>query len=151
DLAADYSCTHVALLEEMDPGILDEAFVELEERAAASLRKQGIDARSLRLQRTLELRYLGQEHALEVPIERGTAVPEIRRRFEALHEARYGHTTSDAVQTVTFRLYGIGLVEKPELCAVAAGSNGSRGSRIGSRDAYCFARRGLVKFDLYRR
>jgi N-methylhydantoinase A len=154
DLAADYSCTHVALLEETDLAVLDRGFVELEERATASLRRQGIDDASLRLQRTIELRYFGQEHALEVPLERGIAAPEIRRRFEALHEACYGHTTSDSVQTVTLRLYGIGLVEKPELRPVLPHSDRSDRSdspRVGSRDAFCFAHRRLVRFDLYRR
>jgi N-methylhydantoinase A len=149
DLAADYSRTQVALLDETDLSELDRGFVELEERAAGSLRQQGIDDTSLRLERTIELRYLGQEHALEVPLERGTPAAEIRRRFEALHEARYGHTTSDPVQTVTLRVYGIGLVEKPELRPLQRETGA--GARAGSRDAFCFARRQTVKFDLYRR
>src|SRR5439155_7374569 len=139
------------LLEEADLSELDLSFVELEQRATAVLQRQGIDDRSIRLHRTVELRYLGQEHALEVPLERGIEASELRRRFEALHDARYGHTTSDPVQTVTLRVHGRGLVEKPELRPVSPASDRSDSPRVGSRDAFCFACRRLLTFAGYRR
>jgi N-methylhydantoinase A len=151
DLAADYSRTQVALLDDLDLTVLESAFLELEEQSAAALRRQGIGDRSLVIQRALELRYLGQEHALEVALSRDLSAPDIRKLFESLHEARYGHTTSDPIQTVTLRVHGIGLVEKPELRPLAAGDGNARRARTGSRDAYCFALRRWTMFDIYRR
>jgi N-methylhydantoinase A/oxoprolinase/acetone carboxylase beta subunit len=51
-----------------------------------------------------DLRYRGQSHELTV---RGAARHELRERFEALHEERYGHRDSDGeVELVTVRVTG---------------------------------------------
>jgi N-methylhydantoinase A/oxoprolinase/acetone carboxylase beta subunit len=51
-----------------------------------------------------DLRYRGQSHELTV---RGAARDELRERFEALHEERYGHRDPDGeVELVTIRVTG---------------------------------------------
>lgn len=151
DLAADFSRTEIGLLDETEPGALDHSFRELEIRASDVIRQQGVEQTGLVLQRALELRYLGQEHALEVSIDGTLESAAIRRSFESLHAARYGHTTSDPVQIVTLRVRGIGLVDKPALQPVAVGDGNSERALIGTRPAFCFARRQLTAFAVYRR
>ena len=151
DLATDVSRTHIALLDEVDLSDLDAAFGELEEKAARTLREQGIGPDALGLGRAIELRYLGQEHALEVAIERGLTLTEMRGRFDALHKARYGHATTDALQTVTLRVHGIGVVQKPEVRALEAGDGDIARARVGTREAFCFAARRFTTFVVYDR
>ena len=51
-----------------------------------------------------DLRYHGQSHELTV---RGAERDELRERFEALHEERYGHRDPDGeVELVTVRVTG---------------------------------------------
>jgi N-methylhydantoinase A/oxoprolinase/acetone carboxylase beta subunit len=56
------------------------------------------------LETAYDLRYHGQAHELTV---RGAEPDELRERFEALHEDRYGHRDADAeVELVTVRVTG---------------------------------------------
>ena len=45
----------------------------------------------------------------------------MRGAFDALHMARYGHATVTRLQTVTVRVHGVGLVQKPEVPKMATG------------------------------
>ena len=151
DLATDTSRTHIALLDEMDMTDLDLAFGELEQEVSEALARQGIGPGELRVERAVDLRYLGQEHALEVVVERGLSATDIRRRFDTLHKVRYGHSTDDALQTVTLRVHGVGLGRKPTVRTVAPGDGDASRAQVGNREAFCFANRRFTTFDVYRR
>ena len=64
DIVDDYARTMVALIDEISEGELESHFKELEVEALNSLGRQGIGHERAMLVRQLELRYLGQEHAL---------------------------------------------------------------------------------------
>jgi N-methylhydantoinase A len=86
---------------------LDEAdgiaaiFVELERQATAALVEEGLSASSLTVMRTVELRYRGQSHALEVAWADDAAAA--AQAFHELHERRYGHQLELPVELVTLR------------------------------------------------
>jgi N-methylhydantoinase A len=84
------------------------------------------------------MRFQGQEHTVEVPLdgveisaEQLAALPE---RFAAMHEDRYGHRTEDAVEIVTARLRAVGRVPRPEL--PLAGPGDPDNAAIGTRPVY---------------
>jgi len=79
---------------------LDQGFETLIENGTAALRAEGVTPE--RKQRTLDLRYQGQTHALGVAF-RGTFAL-AKADFEALHEKRYGHTLDSQVELVTLRV-----------------------------------------------
>ena len=58
----------MALLDDLDADRLEALFAELEDEAAESVRRQGVAAGDVVLERQIELRYLGQEHALPVAV-----------------------------------------------------------------------------------
>jgi N-methylhydantoinase A len=151
DLAADFSRTAIQVLEEAELRKLEEMFLDLEQRAVESLKEQGVEDSAVRLERALELRYLGQEHALEVDVERELPASEIRERFERLHQVRYGHKTKDPVQVVTLRVRGRGVLDKPALHRMTRGERKGTLAPAELRDAFCFARRSLLPFKVYRR
>ena len=91
-----------------------------------------------------DLRYHGQSHELTV---RGAERDELRERFEALHEERYGHRDPDGeVELVTVRVTG--RLAGPAGRLRRAGGRGGRGSgrrRAARGDAR--RPRGLERFD----
>lgn len=151
DLSAEFSRTDISLLEERQPAELEAIFQALEGEARDSLEQQSVPASRQLLLRSLELRYLGQEHALQVPIQGLPPFTKIRSQFEELHMGRYGHTTQDPIQTVNLRVRGIGVMDKPEMPRYEMGPASAEGALRGHRKAYCFARGKMVDFAVYER
>lgn len=93
---------------------LDDAFPAVE-NAIASLSTSALDWYAgskaegrLEVATFLDMRYVGQNYELSVLLDPGTTLPpvtELRTRFEAAHEAKYGHSDEDApVEIVNVRL-----------------------------------------------
>ena len=92
---------------------------ELEAEGRSALAREGHDAASVKLLRSLEMRYLGQEYSVTVAVPSKISRPEamrgIRERFDELYEVRYGHAAPDqAAQIVNMRVTAIGMVRKPD-------------------------------------
>jgi N-methylhydantoinase A len=88
---------------------VEAAFGELAASGRDQLTRDGIAAESAVFQLFADLRYLGQEHAISVPIEtpdmltRDTA--ELRGRFHREHDRRYGQSApSESLEMVSLRL-----------------------------------------------
>lgn len=80
---------------------------ELERRVRARMAREGFRGRSVRLARSLDLRYEGQSHELTRPLPRATegAVRHLLAGFHAAHRAAYGHEQRGrAVQLVAVRV-----------------------------------------------
>ena len=70
----------------------------------ARLDRDGVPPAERRMLRSADLRYHGQSHELTV---RGGDEHDLRERFEALHEERYGHRDPEGeVELVTVRVTG---------------------------------------------
>jgi N-methylhydantoinase A len=149
DVMHDVSRTEVALLSGLELDELEGMFGPLEEEARDALEADGFGREEARVERSVDMRYHGQEHTVEVPAGDLASVEELAARFEERHESRYGHVMGDPPQVVHLRVRGVGLLEKPPL-ERAAGSAGG-GSRVGAREAYCFARGEVVEFGVHDR
>ena len=102
DLRADAVRTHVGPLE---PATIGPLFVELEAEAAAELEHEAGERRAERFAR---LRYVGQEHTLEVPLDEGRIdvglIARLRERFDAASEETYAFRLPTAVEIVEARV-----------------------------------------------
>ena len=113
------------------------AFASLEAEALRAMRAEGFSRRSrIRLERALDLRYVGQAFELTVPVpfRRDDFVD----AFHRLHEQRYGYADrARPVEIVNVRLRAIGFSEKPELPKGRLGSPGKPANRaiVGVRTA----------------
>ena len=92
---------------------------DLARRAVAWLRGEGVAPEQQSLQFSLDMRYVGQNYELSVPLDEGAAarpnVAELTRRFFAAHERSYGYfNPEDAVEIVNFRLTALGRLETPK-------------------------------------
>lgn len=105
----DFVQTFVAELADVDGTEVHRQFELMAAPGWRQLQKDGLDAATLELIRSVDLRYRGQDHALPVPLEGGpldaASRAMLRKAFDALHERHYGHASpGEAVEIVNLRL-----------------------------------------------
>ena len=149
DVVYDFSQTELTPLQDIGLGDLDSWFGELEENAHSTLAEEGFDSANRRTERSVEMRYVGQEHTVKVPADSLDSITELADRFAEQHQRRYGHTMDDAAEAVHLRVRGVGETEKPEITRLDETS--SDHSRNDIQEAYCFARDDVVDFGVYTR
>jgi N-methylhydantoinase A len=150
DLVQEYTQTLVGLLSDMGVATLRAEADKLAAIATGDLVGGGFAVGERAVERALALRYFGQEYSLEIPFEDGDDVPALRRRFDDHYERRYGHAMTDPVQVVHVRVRGIGRNPRPRLHTVPGRDHGGPEPRA-VRPAFCFARRAMTDFAVYRR
>ncbi len=97
---------------------------ELVDDALANLAAQGY-AENLSVYRTLELRYLGQNYELEVPVNFETfsddTAAEAWQAYHDLHQARFGFSIPrEVIEVITFKCTAVSAIETPSLPTLAA-------------------------------
>jgi N-methylhydantoinase A len=151
DLVFEVSQTNIQALDESIWAEVDAGFVALEKRALAELEEQGVEPADRMTDRLIECRYAGQEHAIAVSVVAGMTAADTVRRFNELHQERFGHALNAAVQVSTLRVRATGRLEKPPLRRIAARTDGGTCGPVRYREAYCFAKRGYRAFGVYER
>lgn len=149
DIVYDFSRTHIAVLDDVGLELLESSFSEMEASARATLEDEGVAPDDRHYERSVEMRYFGQEHTVTVDAEGISSLDDLAGRFERDHENRYGHTMDDPVQAVHLRVRAIGENDKPELERKASRSEPLEPE--GTRSAYCFSEEGYKQFDVYGR
>ena len=96
DVRIDRIRSWYARLEAGQPALLEAAFREVEQQAAATLRRQGFAEQDIRLERGLALRYPGQQWPVTIPCDEELDLARLRHGFEAAHQRLYGHFPADA-------------------------------------------------------
>ncbi|MFC3959133.1 hydantoinase/oxoprolinase family protein [Halovivax cerinus] len=150
DVVYDLAQTSITVLDELDYDEFDAQFAELETEGAETLGSEGFGDDERTLERFVEMRYLGQEHTVEVDANDVESLDELGDRFEARHESRYGHTMDDPPEVVHLRVRAIGENDKPSIEAQEPADEPTV-DPVGTRQAYCFAEREEVPFDVYER
>ncbi|MEX1146749.1 MAG: hydantoinase/oxoprolinase family protein, partial [Sphingomonadales bacterium] len=118
DLIHDVAETRIMPLLKADWTAFDRHFAEQEQELADVLKSEGADPDRIAFVRSLDIRYMGQEYAIPVPLDPaqfgGQATAEgnhdaIRRTFSDLYENIYGHSNPDeGLEICTLRLRAIG-------------------------------------------
>jgi N-methylhydantoinase A len=117
DLTYDESVSRVRPLSTVDADGVAETFADLE--ASGRDRLGDTEVATVRIERSLDLRYRGQSFDLSVPVdgERPDLVT-VRDRFHTAHERRYGSASPDEpLELVTVRVRVRGVVDPPTLDA----------------------------------
>ncbi|MEM9563049.1 MAG: hydantoinase/oxoprolinase family protein [Actinomycetota bacterium] len=108
DVRRDAFVTALHDLDETSIGVVATRFAELEAGASEQLAPDLGDGQAPTFQRLLKLRYQGQEHATEVPVdgdELTTArVEDVRERFRTVFEAEYTYRLDAPVEVVGLHL-----------------------------------------------
>jgi N-methylhydantoinase A len=119
DVRNDYIRTMVVRTDQIEPAHLREIFAGMEREAAEDLGREGMEEEQMVFQRFADMRYMGQEHTVKVPIPVGQLTEkellEINERFHQLHEQAYAFRLESPVELVNFHLTALGQVEKPRI------------------------------------
>jgi N-methylhydantoinase A len=123
DVRLDVVQTGVRGLDEEAASDIESAFRALEDECATALRAGSVAFDALRFERAADMRYVGQEHTVTVPVA-GTieGIDALKAAFDAAHQQRYSHSAADEPgQVVSLRVSAIGQLPKPTLTTIAHG------------------------------
>lgn len=132
----------------------NEVMGQLVNDSLANLKAQGY-GEGLSVHRTLDLRYLGQNYELEVPVNFETFDAETAQQawetFHTMHKARFGFSIPrEVIEIITFKCTAISVNETPELPTLekAGGDAAPDGTRTvtfedGPADAAVYQRHNL--------
>lgn len=153
DLRHDYVQTHARTMADADFAAIRQIGDTFATEGAALLSSEGIAPEQQKISLSLDIRYVGQEFYLNVPVTMDELAREdrqgIRRHFDALHERHYGqHAEQRPVEIVNVRASAIG--ERARLdFRPPAGSATSAGAR--QRDVYLSDARTPTRCAIYDR
>ncbi|KQS72149.1 hydantoinase/oxoprolinase family protein [Modestobacter sp. Leaf380] len=145
DVRNDYVQTMVTRHTALDADAVGTAFAALEDQAARALDGEGFGRAEQRMQRTADLRYVGQAFEVRVPVAEGTpdaaVLDDVATAFHAAHRQLYGYDFSldprQAVEWVNLRVSGIGPIRRPDLVALPDRTEGSVADAVsGSRPVW---------------
>jgi N-methylhydantoinase A len=109
----------------------------MESQAMDLMKEQHISEDRIVYQRFADIRYMGQEHTVKVPVPVKSIgegdIPEINERFHQLHEQAYTFRLESPVELVNYHLIAFGVVEKPQLNKIAGNSFTLEKARKGKR------------------
>jgi N-methylhydantoinase A len=98
-------------LADLDVADVAAALHALEEEGATLLEQEGIGADERYSARSADMRYVGQEYTVTVPLGREIRLDEVDATFHDAHRVRYGHSTPGApVEFVNLRLAALGRI-----------------------------------------
>ena len=152
---ADFAMTHMVSLnagEELEADAeISRLFQELDERARQWLQEQKIPARAVHRNRSLDLRYRGQNYELPVALPADEIpIDEIVETFHRRHEEAYGYRAiGGVVQSVNVRLTIVLEADHPPLRP----RQPDEGELVASehREVYAGRRHGRLAFPVYQR
>ena len=117
----DFSWAYVRRQDEIDVAEMARLYRDMEERVVTSLVRQGVDRSNVTVERSIDLRYIGQLHSVTVPLEdtSETGFEAAIAAFHAEHLRQYRYSHPEwPVETSTLRVSARGQREKPDLRAV---------------------------------
>lgn len=127
DLRHDYVRTVFTPLVTFDYAHAEATFQELIAQGSHLLAEEGATDDAMAFLRFLDVRYVGQEFTLQVPVTeeaiKASDDEAILRAFHEMHETRHGHSARDEpVEIVNIRVTATGRRERPKLPTLALGS-----------------------------
>src|SRR5262249_32193474 len=98
-------------LADLDQAEVDQAFAVLRDEADALLGREGVESGDRYFQRSADMRYVGQEYTVNVPVADRSSLEAVDGSFHEAHPIRYGHSTPGApVEFVTLRIAAMGRI-----------------------------------------
>jgi N-methylhydantoinase A len=133
DVRHDLSTMFLAPAERVKGADVEEEFRTLEAEARERLRHEGVPDDQIKLQRSVDMRYLGQWRALSVPVGSPlTSLDHAVETFHAEHEREHNYRRDDApVEIYRLNVRAVGVTPKPEFTRHEL--NGSRPQPVTTR------------------
>ncbi len=157
DLRRDFVRTLFMPLGDIRFETLEAAFLGMEVEGERDVRRASPAISGVEVTRALDMRYVGQEHAVTVDIPvaafKAHDAAAIKRLFDATHTQRYGYCSQEEpAEIVSIRTSVAGTMPKPALAAIAAGeATPPRNAANGVRPVYFSQAGGWVDTPTFQR
>lgn len=125
DFVHNFSHTYIEFTEHLDFKKVARLYSDMEQKAKALLKDEGFSQEKMEFYHSVDMRYDGQGHFIEVPLPEGVpsidSISEMNARFRKLHEDKYGHQLEADTETVNFRLKAIGRIKYAKIKELGTG------------------------------
>lgn len=113
DIRHDEVRTFVRPVQEADTSMMQTLYVSMEQEVGDILRRQKITADRMTFVRTADMRYIGQEYTVNLPLPssslNGDTLVSLTASFHVEHQQIYGHSNPNGpVEIVNLRVVGVG-------------------------------------------
>jgi N-methylhydantoinase A len=133
ELRYDLMRTVLAIEGDIDVEAISRRFAELAQELTGRLLRDGAAAGEIRVERSLDCRYVGQGYELRIAVGEGAFTPEVLGAFHRAHEAEYGHAHGDPIEVVNLRVTATG--GRPRLRHLTAAAGDLDAATIGAQPA----------------
>jgi N-methylhydantoinase A len=155
DLRHDVAQTIAQPLSRLSVADLERQLGGLENQGRELLKREGVPEERWQFAHTADMRYVGQEHAVSVPISGASGgvgtLENLLEVFEKTYETVYGYRLGAAADVVTLRVRAIGKIPAPSLPALPSGSGDLREAQLGIRMVYDFLENEPREFRVFDR
>lgn len=156
DVVHDFASSHIVELASLDLATANREFEGIAHEAASALARDGVPEARRRVEPSIDLRYVGQVKALnvpirEVPLDAGFAT-RVAAEFFDEYERRFHYVTREIpVETVALRVRARGLAERVHLARTPEPA--TNGGRLGeaAEEWECVFRSGRAQVALMQR
>lgn len=155
DLRHDYIQTYNRRVSELELTEIETEWKTIEDKAYEQFSNEGIEKEKIDFQRFIDMRYLGQEHTVKVPVPKGRwtnkELEHIVDKFHELHEQNYTFSLKDTdTEIVNVHLTAHGKVDKPTV-KKQINTTTLEEAKIEIRDVFFEDTNDWVKTDVYNR
>jgi N-methylhydantoinase A len=132
---------------------LNKVYEELEEQGHQLLERERISVKDRYFKRTMDMRYVGQFHEVDVDVPNEKLGPgqmeEVIRRFNEKHEAMYAYRDTVETEIINVRLAGFGRVVKMSLKEYPCGLEDTSAYQKGTRKVFFEEADGFMVTPIY--
>lgn len=156
DLKTNFSATSLSPLDEKSLQVLINGFAGLDKQCQEWFEREHVAKDQQGTGRTVDLRYVGQNYELAIPLPAGPITGEtidaLLKAFSAEHLRSYGFVSEgEPIQIVTLRVEATGGVRKAEFPAYPEEGPYASAAVIGSRKVWMSEANGFVETKIYER
>ena len=136
DIRLDEGQSFLRPLNDAALSVARDALADLEAGAARHIKTDFGDL-PIRFERFAGIRYVGQHHAVRIPLADEARADALYRRFAATYRERYGHASEAVAELVSIHIVVRAATDKPELNAGQVARDEAGGNRpYGRRQVY---------------
>jgi N-methylhydantoinase A len=156
DLRRDYVRSCFQRLATAPFEAIEGLYAEVETIGRRAVEESAVRPKRILIQRYADMRYVGQEHAVTVELDRALFAKQdraaIKQAFDAVHEQRYGTCApKELAEMVSLRVTVLGEVPKPPKIELAHGSKVPSKEAMSRRKLVYFRGPGFVETPVYAR
>ncbi|AHK05224.1 conversion of mannopinic acid to glutamic acid and mannose (plasmid) [Agrobacterium tumefaciens LBA4213 (Ach5)] len=156
DLRSDFAISRLMKVDQNAVEPMITGFASLEAQAASWFEQEGIETERRVVNRTADMRYVGQNYELQVSVPAGElgadTLQTLVNGFEQAHQQRFGFIAEgEQIQIVTLRLEAAGVVNKAEFAPHPEAGLDCGNAVVGSRQVYMDEAKDFVSCPVYAR